>query len=119
MGNKEYWFAGHLYEQVLKRDDETPMTRKGDRDFAKWIKAFIKENEGDDLYEQAVEEVSKHAKVSTSFLQRKLKVGYNRAALLMELLEENGVVGSADSGKAREVLIRSEESEESDSHDLD
>jgi S-DNA-T family DNA segregation ATPase FtsK/SpoIIIE len=79
----------------------------------------VEEEEGDDLYEQAVEEVSKHAKVSTSFLQRKLKVGYNRAALLMELLEENGVVGSADSGKAREVLIRSEESEEADSHDLD
>ena len=44
VGKKEYWFAADLYEQVLQRDDETPMTRKGDREFAKWIKAFIKEH---------------------------------------------------------------------------
>ena len=69
---------------------------------------------GDDLYEEVVEEVSRHSKVSTSFLQRRFKIGYNRAARLMELLEENGVVGSSDGGKARDVLTR----EESDEEDL-
>ncbi|HEX9017197.1 MAG TPA: FtsK/SpoIIIE domain-containing protein, partial [Chloroflexota bacterium] len=72
----------------------------------------VEEEEADDLYEQAVEEVSRHDRVSTSFLQRRLKIGYNRAATLMELLEENGVVGSADGSKAREVLVREEADEE-------
>ncbi len=74
----------------------------------------VEEDEADDMYEQAVELVSHHTRVSTSLLQRRLKIGYNRAARLMELLEENSVVGSADGGKAREVLIRSEESSEDD-----
>ena len=72
----------------------------------------VEEDDSDDLYEQAVEVVSQHTRVSTSLLQRRLKIGYNRAARLMELLEENSVVGSSDSGKAREVLVRSEESGE-------
>jgi DNA segregation ATPase FtsK/SpoIIIE, S-DNA-T family len=74
----------------------------------------VEEEESDDLYEQAVELVSQHTRVSTSLLQRRLKIGYNRAARLMELLEENSVVASSDGGKAREVLIRSEESGEDD-----
>ena len=74
----------------------------------------VEEDESDDMYEQAVEVVSQHTRVSTSLLQRRLKIGYNRAARLMELLEENSVVGSAEGGKAREVLIRSEESGEED-----
>lgn len=75
----------------------------------------VEEEDADDMYEQAVELVSHHTRVSTSLLQRRLKIGYNRAARLMELLEENSVVGSSDGGKAREVLTRSEESSEDDS----
>lgn len=45
VGKKEYWFPGDLYEQVLAEDEQTPMTRKGDKQFAKWIKAFIKQYE--------------------------------------------------------------------------
>ena len=43
-------------------------------------------------------------KASTSYIQRKLKVGYSRAARLIDLLEERGVVGPADGAKPREVI---------------
>jgi len=58
----------------------------------------------DDLYEQAREEVVRAGKASTSYIQRKLRVGYARAARLMDVLEERGVIGPADGAKPREVL---------------
>ncbi len=58
----------------------------------------------DDLYEQAKEEVMKAGKASTSYLQRKLRVGYARAARLVDLLQERGVIGAADGARPREVL---------------
>lgn len=67
----------------------------------------VDEEDSDDLYEQAVEIVSQHSRVSTSLLQRRLRIGYNRAARIMELLEEEGLVGPAEGGKSREVLSRS------------
>ncbi len=69
----------------------------------------VEEEETDDLFEQAVEVVSQHSQVSVSLLQRKLRIGYNRAARLMEELEEQGVVGLSEGGRARDVLIRTEE----------
>ncbi len=62
----------------------------------------------DDLYESAREEVIKAGKASTSYIQRKLRVGYSRAARLMDILEEKGVIGPADGSKPREVIIRNE-----------
>ncbi len=61
---------------------------------------------GDDdtMYEEAREIVIAAGKASTSYLQRKLKVGYARAARLIDMLEERGVVGPADGAKPREVL---------------
>lgn len=61
----------------------------------------------DALYEEARECVMEAGKASTSYLQRKLKVGYARAARLMDILEERGVVGPADGSKPREVLDKS------------
>ena len=61
----------------------------------------------DQLYNQAVEIVFEAGKASTSLLQRHLRVGYARAARLMESLEEQGVVGPADGSRPREVLIAS------------
>ena len=58
----------------------------------------------DDLYEDAKQAVIEADKASTSYIQRKLRVGYSRAARLMDLLEENGVIGPADGSKAREIL---------------
>jgi len=59
----------------------------------------------DDLYEDVKEAVIKAGKVSTSYIQRKLGVGYSRAAKLMEMLESNGVIGPAKGSKPREVII--------------
>ncbi len=58
----------------------------------------------DDLYESAREEVIKAGKASTSYIQRRLRVGYARAARLMDVLEERGIIGPADGSKPREVL---------------
>ncbi len=62
------------------------------------------ENDDDDLYEEAKRVIIEAGKGSTSFLQRKLRVGYARAARLMDMLEERGVVGPAEGSKAREVI---------------
>ena len=62
----------------------------------------------DDLYEDARETVIRAGKASTSYLQRKLRIGYARAARLMDILEENGVVGGGDGAKPRDVLIKPE-----------
>ena len=62
----------------------------------------------DDLYEDAREEVIKAGRASTSYLQRKLRVGYARAARLIDILEEKGVIGPGDGAKPREVLIKPE-----------
>jgi S-DNA-T family DNA segregation ATPase FtsK/SpoIIIE len=62
----------------------------------------------DDLYEEARETVIRAGKASTSYLQRKLRIGYARAARLMDILEENGVIGQGDGAKPRDVLIKPE-----------
>ncbi|AUG54423.1 DNA translocase FtsK [Thalassospira marina] len=59
----------------------------------------------DDLYNQAVGIVLREKKASTSFVQRKLSIGYNRAARIIEQMEENGVVSAANHVGKREVLI--------------
>ena len=62
--------------------------------------------EEDELYEQARETVIQAGRASTSYLQRRLRLGYARAARLMDVLEEKGVVGPADGAKPREVLVK-------------
>lgn len=59
----------------------------------------------DDLYEEAKEIVAQAGKASASLLQRRLRVGYARAARLLDLLEENGIIGPAEGAKPRDVLI--------------
>jgi S-DNA-T family DNA segregation ATPase FtsK/SpoIIIE len=60
---------------------------------------------GDELYDQAIAIVSKERKASTSFIQRHLKIGYNRAATIIERMEADGVVSSANHVGKREVLV--------------
>jgi DNA segregation ATPase FtsK/SpoIIIE, S-DNA-T family len=62
----------------------------------------------DDLFEEAARTVVRHQHGSTSLLQRKLKLGYNRAGRLMDQLEAAGVVGPFEGSKAREVLYHDE-----------
>lgn len=61
-------------------------------------------DDDDDLYNDAKAAVTEAGKASTSYIQRKLRVGYSRAARLMDLLEKRGVIGPADGSKPREVI---------------
>lgn len=62
-------------------------------------------DDDDDLFEEAKQAVVEAGKASTSYLQRKLRIGYSRAARLMDILEERGVIGPQDGSKPREILI--------------
>ena len=64
------------------------------------------EDDHDELFEDAVRLVLEFGKASTSLLQRRLRVGYGRAAHLIDLMEKDGIVGAADGPKPREVLKR-------------
>lgn len=65
---------------------------------------FDEPGDDDDLYNEARRVVIEAGKASTSYIQRKLRVGYSRAARLIDLLEERGVVGPADGSKPRDVI---------------
>ncbi|WP_287081576.1 FtsK/SpoIIIE domain-containing protein, partial [Methylobacterium sp.] len=60
---------------------------------------------GGDLYDQAVQVVLRDQKASTSYIQRRLQIGYNRAASLMERMEIEGIVGPANHAGKREILV--------------
>ena len=79
----------HLLDEALEEPD-------GERPAAR--------DEEDPLYDAARELAGQHSRVSTSLLQRRLHIGYPRAARLIDMLEENGVVAEAESGQSREVL---------------
>ncbi|MBN9148888.1 DNA translocase FtsK [Nitrobacter sp.] len=64
---------------------------------------------GGDLFSQAVAIVKRDRKASTSYIQRRLQIGYNRAASLMERMELEGIVGQANHAGKREILIEEEE----------
>jgi S-DNA-T family DNA segregation ATPase FtsK/SpoIIIE len=66
--------------------------------------SLFDDEEEDELYEDAKKAVIEAGKASTSYIQRKLRVGYSRAARLIDLLEERGVVGPADGSSPREIL---------------
>jgi DNA segregation ATPase FtsK/SpoIIIE, S-DNA-T family len=67
--------------------------------------------DGADLYQQAVQVVLRDRKASTSYIQRRLQIGYNRAASLMERMEKEGVVGQANHAGKREILVGEEDAE--------
>ena len=67
--------------------------------------AFGLEEGDDSLYRDAVEIVARERRVSTSYIQRRLQIGYNRAARLVELMEERGLVSTPNHQGKREILI--------------
>ncbi len=60
---------------------------------------------GDDLYDRAAAIVQRDRKASTSYLQRRLSIGYNRAATFIERLEKDGLISGPNGAGKREVLI--------------
>ncbi len=95
--------AGHLKAQGFPsyRDDILEDSGEFDEDEAPSKKA----GNGRDLYEQAVDIVLKDRKPTTSYLQRRLGIGYNRAASLIERMEEEGIVGAPGRTGRREILL--------------
>ncbi len=80
-------------EEVTKEEEEAAFDMSGG------------ESGGDELFEQAVAIVCQHKKASTSFIQRQLQIGYNRAARIVEQMEAKGIVSEANHVGKREVLI--------------
>jgi S-DNA-T family DNA segregation ATPase FtsK/SpoIIIE len=88
---KKFGEPEYIDEEMFFDDDEeseTPMLDGGD----------------DPLYEKAMDVVRQQGKASASFIQRRLKIGYNRAARLVEQMEHHGVVGPAQGSRPRELL---------------
>ncbi|GJD45098.1 hypothetical protein AFCDBAGC_2967 [Methylobacterium cerastii] len=71
------------------------------------VGAFVAASGGEagDLYEQAIQVVLRDRKASTSYIQRRLQIGYNRAASIMERMEIEGIVGQANHAGKREILV--------------
>lgn len=93
-------YADELPDQVnIAEDDQTTDL------FSIDLESVESEEDQDDLYNEAVATVVQAGKASTSYLQRRLKIGYSRAARIMDDLESNGIIGAQEGSKAREVLI--------------
>jgi S-DNA-T family DNA segregation ATPase FtsK/SpoIIIE len=71
----------------------------------------------DPVYRQAVRLVVATGQASTSFLQRKMRLGYSRAARIVDQLEEDGIVGPADGAKPRQLMVGPEYLERMDEQD--
>jgi S-DNA-T family DNA segregation ATPase FtsK/SpoIIIE len=101
--------GGKLTEQIgLGEEDEngdrlgTPMANQ------QHIDLDADDNGGDDLFFEALRVVQQTGKASASLLQRQLKVGYARAARLLDIMEERGLIGPADGAKPRKVFVAQE-----------
>lgn len=89
------------------------MTEAQDEPGGGGLNAMPGANDGEkSLFDQAVAVVAREGKASTSFIQRHLQIGYNRAARLIEQMEKEGIVGPANHVGKREVLVRRTADEE-------
>ncbi len=84
----------HYIDNLVFKESEEGVANVEDEDF-------------DEMYDEAVKVVSEMKKASISLVQRKLRIGYNRAARIIEKMEAHGIVGPADGSNPRDVLISS------------
>jgi S-DNA-T family DNA segregation ATPase FtsK/SpoIIIE len=90
----------HADEQpVSPSDSDEPV------DSMQPIAEFLSAGEQDALLPEAIKLVQQHRRASASLLQRRLRIGYSKASQLIDMLEQQGIVGPADEGRSREVLI--------------
>jgi len=105
----EFWKAqgqAQYQEKFLETPKEDREATAGDDSGACSGDGNDNDTDNDPLYNDAVRLVIEFGKASTSLLQRRLRVGYGRAAHLIDLMERDGIVGAADGPKPREVLKR-------------
>jgi len=100
--------AEELHEETVEEGEEPAedgLKLDLDESAAATLAEAEAEDAGDELYGDAKEVVAQAGKASASLLQRRLKVGYARAARLLDLLEERGIIGPGEGAKPREVFI--------------
>ena len=103
--------VAYVIDQQKANYDESLTVEKGGS--TNLNDGYESEEEYDDpLYNEIVDFAIQTGKISASFIQRKYRLGYNRAARIIDLLEERGIVGPANGSKPREVLIKNENNEE-------
>ncbi len=101
----KYLVDAYRDELIGGEIDLAEVAKGGDSDDGVGVFNSLEDSNDDDiLYEQAREEVINAGKASTSYIQRKLGVGYSRAARLIDLLEKKGVIGPGNGAKAREII---------------
>ena len=101
----------YTIEQQKAEYDQAFMDLKGDSEKSASQKEDMRQEEeyDDPLYNEIVEFVIESQKASASLLQRRFKLGYNRAARIIDLLEERGIIGPPNGSKPREVLVKLDE----------
>ena len=106
----------YTIEQQKAEYDQAFMDLKGDSEKSASQKEDMRQEEeyDDPLYNEIVEFVIESQKASASLLQRRFKLGYNRAARIIDLLEERGIIGPPNGSKPREVLVKLDEQGEAD-----
>ncbi|MBX9847150.1 MAG: DNA translocase FtsK, partial [Xanthobacteraceae bacterium] len=95
------------YLEAVTTDDEAELDDDGNPVFD--ATSMGATGDATDLYQQAVQVVTRDKKASTSYIQRRLQIGYNRAASIMERMEQEGIVGQANHAGKREILVGQEE----------
>jgi S-DNA-T family DNA segregation ATPase FtsK/SpoIIIE len=95
-----------LSDQSIPDYDET-ITEEPENSYNESIYGLANKNndQNDELYDQAVALIVRERKASTSFIQRYFKIGYNRAATIIEKMEENNIISKPGRAGKREVLI--------------
>jgi S-DNA-T family DNA segregation ATPase FtsK/SpoIIIE len=101
------FISGEETERLVEKIKETAYEVEEVEVFAARGDGAGGSNEHDELFEDAIAIVLDTQQASTSFLQRRMKVGYSRAARLMDELESEGIVGPAEGAKPREILVES------------
>ncbi len=96
------------HEQVAQYDESITQASASSADMGSSTSGGGDEEYDDPLYNEIVDFAIETGKVSASLLQRRFRLGYNRAARIVDLLEERGIIGPANGSKPREVLVKME-----------
>ena len=103
-------FVKNNNETIVENDIGANGQNNGNNDLSNQLED-LRSGDEDDLYDEAVKTVREAQKASASLLQRRLKVGYARAARLLDIMESNGIIGPGEGAKPREVFLEKSSAE--------